>query len=148
MCVTLQAITKDNYEAVAELYIPDEQQAHLSENIWSIAESQFHESHHARAICKDGQPVGFIMWVQVSTAKISIWRFMVAHEHQQKGIGRKALGLAIDEIKSFDKPQTIEICYSPGNTIAKKLYFSTGFTETGLSDCGNEAYAQISITDQ
>ena len=50
MAVTLRAVTKDNYETVAELHIPDEQQQHLSQNIWSIAESKFYETHHIRAI--------------------------------------------------------------------------------------------------
>jgi diamine N-acetyltransferase len=40
----------------------------------------------------------FFMWVQESNAKVSIWRFMVDHNHQQQSIGRTALGLALTEI--------------------------------------------------
>jgi len=146
MEVELKQITSENYEEIAELPIPDEQQKHLSENIWSIAESKFHKTHQARAIYCDGDAVGFIMWVEMTDTKSSIWRFMVAHEHQNKGIGRIALECAIREMKERKNIETLEICYGPENTIPKNLYFSCGFKEVGLSDCGTEAYAQIAVS--
>lgn len=145
MDIFLKEITKDNFEAVGELHIPDDQQEHLSLNIWSIAESKFYDSHHARAIYNEDKLIGFIMWVDVSDDKTSIFRFMVAHEFQNKGMGRLALAKAIEDIKNRHGLKTIEICYSPDNDIAKKLYFSSGFSEVGLSDCGVEAYAQIKL---
>ncbi|WP_445322373.1 GNAT family N-acetyltransferase [Paenibacillus sp. IHBB 10380] len=50
-------------------------------------------------MCLDGKPVGFFMWVPETKRRISIWRFMVDQNYQYKGIGRKALLLALDEIK-------------------------------------------------
>ena len=70
---------------------------------------------------------------------------MVAHEFQGKGIGRKALQLAIEEMKCREGIEIIEICYGPENTAAKSLYFSSGFNEAGLYDDGTEAYAQIHV---
>lgn len=146
MEIHLREILKDNFEQVGELYIPDEQQEHLSRNIWSIAESKFYDTHVARAIYKGDEPVGFIMWVHMTEKVTSIWRFMIAHEYQRQGIGRKALELAIDKIKSEERDiKAIEICYGPGNLPAKKMYISSGFSEVGVSDCGNEAYAQIQL---
>ena len=145
MDIALKEITKDNFEEVGELHIPDEQQRHLSKNIWSIAESKFFSTHNARAIYCNDTIVGFIMWVEITDVKSCIWRFMVAHEHQKKGIGRVALEQAILEMKNRENLETIEICYGPKNTIAKNLYFSCGFKEVGLSDCGTEAYAQIDV---
>ena len=143
MQVELKESNKENYEQVGELYIPDKQQQHLSENIWSIAESLLHDTHEARAIYKNEDLVGFVMWVCVSEVKSAIWRFMIAHKHQSQGVGRKALMKAIQEIKHRKGIKEIEICYSPDNAIAKKLYFSVGFVETGLTDDGAEAYAII-----
>lgn len=144
MDIYLREINKDNFEQVGELQIPDEQQQLLSENIWSIAESKFHDNHIARAIYKGDEPVGFIMWVHVSPSTTSIWRFMISYDYQRQGIGRRALELAIEQIQREGRPiNAIEICYSPDNTAAKNLYFSSGFSETGLSDCATEAYAQI-----
>lgn len=146
MNITLREIDKKNFEQVGELHIPDEQQKQLSENIWSIAESKFHDTHVARAIYKGDEPVGFIMWVHMSDDLTSIWRFMIAHEHQRQGIGRRALELAIEEIKQEGNSiAAVGICYSPANTVAKNLYFCSGFSEVGISDCGTEAYAQIKL---
>jgi len=39
----------------------------------------------------------------------------------------------------------VEICYGPNNDVAKKLYFSVGFTEVSVNDDGEEAYAQMRI---
>ena len=146
MEVTLKQITRKNYRAVAKLHIPDEQQEHLSENIWSIAEAQLHDTHEARAIYVREEPVGFIMWVQQSDTMASIWRFMVAHKHQNKGIGRAALLKAFDEIKASSREiETIEISYGPENTVAKGLYSSLGFTQVSIADDGEEAYAHIRV---
>jgi len=146
MKIELREITKDNFESVGELYIPDEQQEHLSRNIWSIAEAKYYDNHRARAIYCNDEVVGFIMWVHVTDVISSIWRFMVAHEHQNKGIGRLALECAIEEMKERESIEKIEICYGPDNTIPKNLYFSFGFIEVGMSNCGSEAYAQIDVS--
>ncbi|WP_312024560.1 hypothetical protein [Pseudomonas aeruginosa] len=53
------------------------------------------------------------MWTRQSLSKISIWRFMIDQKHQKRGIGRIALGLAINEIKAIDELKSIEICYNP-----------------------------------
>lgn len=85
------------------------------------------------------------MWVHITPEKTSIWRFMIDHKLQNKGIGRYALKVAIEEVKKRKNLREIEICYSPKNAIAKKLYFSIGFKETDITDDGNEAYASINL---
>ncbi len=52
---------------------------------------------------------------------------MVDQNYQNKGIGRKALQLALDEIKRTDGLEEIEICYNPNNPVAKDFYASFGF---------------------
>lgn len=145
MSISLKQITKDNYEIVCELEIPDEQQRHLSENIWSLVESHYHDTYQPRAIYSDGQVVGFVMWVHMSKTKTGIWRFMVAYEHQRKGIGRESLQKAIDEIRVRDGLKEIEICYSPDNLVARNLYLSFGFRETGMDKSETEMYAVIDV---
>lgn len=145
MEITLREITRDNYEYVCELHIPDEQQKYLTENVSSLVESHYHDSYHSRAIYLNDEPVGFMMWVYTAVNKVSIWRFMVAHKHQGKGIGRQSLNTAIFEIKADLEVQEIEICYSPNNALAKHLYFSVGFKEIGTNQEGDEAYATIEV---
>ncbi|OAB42146.1 hypothetical protein PGLA_13870 [Paenibacillus glacialis] len=49
---------------------------------------------------------------------------MVDQNYQYKGIGRKALLLALDEIKQTGGLEEIEICYNPNNPVAKDSYAS------------------------
>ena len=145
MKITLEKITADNYEAVGKLYLPEDQQAQLSPNIWSIADSKFHDSCEARAIYNNETLVGFTMWVRTSEQMTEIWRFMITHKYQRQGLGRRALLTIIEEIKNQNNPEIIEICYSPSNTVAEALYLSSGFKENGMDEEGEEKLAIIDL---
>jgi len=145
MEISLREITKDNYEAVCDLDVEKEQEAYVACNMWSLVESMFNDGYHTRAIYLGDEAVGFLMWVQENPGKISIWRFMVDEKHQQKGIGRIALNLALDEIKQGTKLKEIEICYNPKNPVAKDFYASFGFNEVGMDEDGEDMLALIKL---
>ena len=63
---------------------------------------------------------------------------MVDKNYQNKGIGRKALQLAIDEIKQTEGLKRIGIYYNPKNPVAKRFYSSFGFVEVGIEEDGDE----------
>ena len=134
MAVSLRQVTKENYEKICELDVTKEQQDYVACNMWSLVESKYNEGYETRAIYMKEEPVGFFMWVLESKLKVSIWRFMVDQEHQQKSIGRVALNLALIEIKKIPDLQEIEICYAPKNPIAKEFYYSFGFSEVGMDE--------------
>ncbi len=144
MEVLLHPVTKENYEEVCALEVTKAQESFVAENTWSLVESLF-EGYESRAIYADEDIVGFFMWVQETSEKISIWRFMVDQKCQNKGIGRKALNLALNEIKSVKKLRTIEICYNPQNPVAKDFYSSFGFNEIGMDEDNEDMLAVISI---
>ncbi|WP_281561361.1 GNAT family N-acetyltransferase [Thalassomonas sp. RHCl1] len=145
MEVSLRQVTKENYEAVCELDVLKEQEEYVACNMWSLVESMFNEGHENRAIYLGEEVVGFFMWVLETTEKMSIWRFMIDQKFQQKGIGRKALHLAINEIKSTDGITEIEICYNPKNPVAKSFYFSFGFCEVGMDEDDEDMLAVIKL---
>ena len=150
MEVTLRSVTRENYEAVCDLYIPEEQQRFLSCNVYSLVESHYHpDSHRPRAIYYGEVLVGFVMWGIFTSdseeTEALIFRFMVAHEYQRKGIGRQALLATINEIKSLGSTDSVIICYSPENTISTKLYNSVGFVEKGMSAEGEDMLAELSL---
>lgn len=72
----------------------------------------------------------------------SIWRLMIDKKYQRKGYGRQAIDLALDFIKTWPNGQAkyCYLSYDPGNQIAKRLYESMGFRETGDKD-GDELIA-------
>lgn len=92
-----------------------------------------------------GEIVGFIMWVKESPQKVSIGRFMVDQHHQRAGIGRRALELAIADIKQLNGLTEIEICYNPNNPVAKAFYSGFGFVEVGMDDDNEDMLAVIII---
>lgn len=143
MNISLQAITSANYEAICDLDVTAEQQSYVASNLWSLVESHYCEGHTCRAIYQHDNPVGFLMWVHETPEKVSIWRFMVDQRYQNAGIGRIALGLALNEIKACEKITTIEICYDPKNPVAKDFYASFGFQEIGLDEDGEDMLAII-----
>lgn len=145
MKISLATITKHNYEAVCELEVTDEQEDYVASNTWSLVEAAYNPEYSVRAIYANDEPVGFFMWVQASPHKISIWRFMVDKKHQQKSIGRIALGLALQEIKRTPSLEEIEICYNPSNPVAKRFYSSFGFEEVGMAPDGEDMLALIRL---
>ncbi|MGC0119850.1 GNAT family N-acetyltransferase [Pseudoalteromonas piscicida] len=145
MNISLRAIDKQNYEAICDLDVSPEQQDLVACNMFSIVESKFNDGYTTRAIYQDDEAVGMLMWVQESIERISIWRFMVDQQFQQQGIGRKALTLALEEIKQTPNLATIEICYVPSNPVAKAFYASFGFEEIGINEEDGEMLAVIKL---
>ncbi|MCM3758162.1 GNAT family N-acetyltransferase [Sporosarcina aquimarina] len=145
MEITLKALNLDNYEEVCDLSVSKEQEDYVAENMWSIVESKYHPSYETRAIYSGDKPVGFFMWVPETTTKTSIWRFMVDEKYQKQGIGRKALHLAIEEMRENKELEVIEICYNPENPVAYNFYASFGFKEMGLDEDGDDMLAVLRI---
>ena len=129
MSITLQPVTRDNYERVCQLRVAEDQEDFVADNAWSLVESIFEPGCETRAICRDGQPVGFFMWVRGPEARVTIWRFMVDEGHQRQGIGTAALRLAIAEIGRSAGVREIGIYYDPRNPVAKDFYARFGFVE-------------------
>lgn len=143
MAISLQDINQSNYEAVCELDVTEQQEAYVACNMWSLVEAFYNDGHTCKAIYDGDQPVGFLMWVQESASKMSIWRFMVDKKYQGKGIGRAALTLAIDVISQTAGVEEIEICYNPENPVAGNFYSTFGFQETGMDEDGEDMLARI-----
>ena len=141
MTITLEEIDQSNYEAVCDLDVKKEQEDYVACNMWSLVEANYNSGYTCKAICENGQPIGFLMWVLETPSKISIWRFMVDKNHQERGIGRKALKIALKEIAAYPAIKEIEICYNPNNPVAKDFYASFGFNEVGMDEDGEDMIA-------
>lgn len=67
----------------------------------------------------------------------TIWRFMIDRSQQNKGIGKTAMSLVLEEIRSHNRCKLVDIYYGSKNTAAKKLYARFGFKEVGYRDDGD-----------
>lgn len=121
---------------MCDLEVSEAQQDFVAGNTWSLVQAAFHPGYQTRAIRADGELVGFFMWVPETPQRISIWRFMVDQRWQGRGIGRRALELALAQIQATPGLTAIEICYDPRNPVAGGFYGSSGFVETGMDEDG------------
>lgn len=142
--VRLEDVTAQNWRAVAGLKLADDQKQLVASNVYSLAQSKFDPDAFPRAIYAGHRVVGFLMYdlpdVDDEIQEASIYRFMIDMAHQGKGYGRRALKLAIEEIKEIPGISKISISYVRNNAKAKQFYASFGFVER---DGGKDDYELI-----
>jgi len=63
---------------------------------------------------------------------------MIDQRYQNKGYGRQALLRGLDFIKEKFNPDKIYTVVALGNSVAKGMYESVGFVDTGLREFGME----------
>lgn len=63
---------------------------------------------------------------------------MIDKKYQGKGYGKETMTKALELIRTFPhgKASVVSLSYESDNTIAKTLYSSFGFVETGETLCG------------
>jgi len=141
--IHLEPITASNWEDAIELKVRPDQEHFVASNVYSIAESQFlHEEdggtiwkYTALGIYAADEMIGFTMycWEQNLGKQCFISRLMLSAHQQGKGYGKMAMDLLLTRIEAEAGPNAIEvlISYEPHNEVARKLYASVGFVETG-----------------
>jgi diamine N-acetyltransferase len=60
-----------------------------------------------------------------------IFRLMVADAFQGKGYGRFGMERMLEIFRADERIKEVGISYEPDNEVARKLYASLGFVETG-----------------
>ena len=132
--VSIRSITVDNLDAVLSLSVYEDQRGYVSTTAESLAQAYvYQDTAFPFAIYDDETIVGFIMMGYYKEKEYyTLWKLLIDKDHQNKGYGRKALELGIAFLKENFQVKDIYTGVSPGNDVAKKLYESVGFQETGL----------------
>ncbi len=136
--IALKKVDEDNFRKVVGIKLNEVQSKFVATNVYSIAQAWIYpEVARPFAIYNDEEVIGFMMiaWDE-EEREASIWRFMIAEEHQNKGYGRKAMECALNIIKESNKFDYVSLDYVPGNDAGKHLYESLGFKETGEIEDG------------
>ena len=146
--VELREITRENYEECLNLKIADDQKNFVSSNVHSLAQAWiYYETAFPFAVYADNIMVGFIMLGYYETKSYyTLWKFMIDEKYQNKGYGKKALKLGIDYLVDCFKVKEIYTAYYSTNHIARNLYASFGFRETGEVE-GSEVGMRLNIDD-
>ena len=157
----LKKINRENVWNILKLEVSDDQKSFVATNGISIIEAYtaITENGYAFpfAIYEDDIPVGFLMigydaddyWYdapKIAKGNYNLWRLMIDKNYQRKGLGKEAVRLALEFINTFPCG-TREYCwlsYEAENDVARQLYSSFGFVETGEKD-GEELIAVLKL---
>ncbi len=159
--VRLEKINGKNVWDILKLKVAEHQRHFVSANDRSIIEAYVSLAANGQVvpfgIYDEDTPVGFLMigfgtdddWEDapaVATDNYNLWRLMIDENHQKKGYGREAVRLALEFIKTFPcgKAECCWLSYEPENEVARRLYRSFGFVETGEMD-GDEVIAVLRL---
>lgn len=157
----LEKVNGKNVWDILKLRVAKEQENFVAHNDISIIEAYTAITGNGYAfpfgIYENDTPIGFLMigfdtdddWDDappVAIGNYNLWRLMIDRKYQNKGYGKEALSLALDFIKSLPcgKAEYCWLSYEPENDIARYLYHSFGFVETGEMD-GEELIATLKL---
>lgn len=138
--IELRPVTQDNWNTLIKLKVSEDQKNFVASNLYSIAEAQFgfdderHWNLTPYGVYADDTPVGFAMTglnYGHSVFQGLVIRLMVDEKFQGKGYGRAAMEALITGFKADEAVKNVCISYEPHNEVARKLYASLGFVETG-----------------
>lgn len=157
----LKKITGKNVWDILKLRVSEKQKSFVASNDISMIEAYISITGNGYAfpfgIYEDDVPIGFLMigfdtddyWDDaplIAKGNYNLWRLMIDHHYQNKGYGKEAVRLALVFIKTFPCGEA-EYCwlsYEPENEVARQLYHSFGFVETGEMD-GEELVAVLKL---
>jgi diamine N-acetyltransferase len=135
--ITLKDVTKQNRFDIIRLCSAEDQKNKVFEktiasNCLSLAQASIEEDWTVKAIYQNDMPIGFTMYgYSDELTGYEICRIMIDYKFQGNGFGKKALLLVIKEMVNQFKCDEIFITFVPENEIAKQLYQSVGFKDTG-----------------
>ena len=109
--VQLREITAETVRTVCELSVATGQQRFVAPNAVSIAQAHFSKHAWFRAIYMGETPVGFLMLEDMpEKPEYYLWRLMVDSRWQGQGIGRRAMELCIEHVRT--RPHATELLTS------------------------------------
>ena len=141
----LREITPENFSAVINLDVADDQKLFVAPNVKSIAQSKIYPDSVPLAVYNDDELVGFVMYgYDPDDEKYYLGRLMIDARHQGKGYGKAATLEVIRRMSEIEGCRSIYLSFVPENTGAEKLYSSVGFQRTGKLN-GNEIVMRFDL---
>ena len=140
--MSLVPVSAENWREVAAVRPSEAQRSWVVEVSYYLCLSAYGDLWRSCAVMADGETVGHVMW-GVDPDDDSHWLggLVVDHRHQGRGLGRAAV-VALLSMFEREEPALSGTAYTQaalsvdaGNAVARALYGSLGFVETGeLSD--------------
>ncbi len=148
--VTLCEISEDTVVSVIKLSVAESQRGFVAPNAVSLAQALFSDAAWYRAIYLGDEPAGFVMLHDETlrepapeVPEIGVWRFMVDERFQGRGVGRAAMRLVIEHVRTKGV-RTLELSYVPGEGSPEPFYLGLGFRHTGRME-GDEVVLELQL---
>jgi diamine N-acetyltransferase len=143
MSVTLREITAETVRDVVKLSVAPEQSQFVAPNAVSLAEALFSKEAWYRAAYADDALAGFVMLYDESqrdprpaNPNIGLWRLMVDHRFQGRGVGRAIVLKVIEHVRAKGCFTSLFTSYVPAPGGPAVFYEKLGFVPNGEVDNG------------
>ena len=136
--VSLREITKGTLRSITALKVAPAQERLVATNAESVAEAYFsRDVAWFRAVYAGDTPVGFVMLEDnPAEGRYYLWRFMIDARYQRTGVGRRALELVFDYVRTRPGAKVLTTSCVPGEGSPGPFYEKMGFAYTGEEDDG------------
>ena len=144
-------VTPQNFEAVINLKLRDDQVGFLENNLYSLAESKVFDYLEPRAIYNDDELIGFMLYyfqplgvvremgpgeghheIHADGDYVYFKRLMLDETQQGKGLGRASMEAAGRYFKEeYPSIKFVELMHYLDNETGASLYESLGYQSTG-----------------
>jgi [ribosomal protein S5]-alanine N-acetyltransferase len=143
--VTLQEIDSQNWQLLADVKTTRSQSKWVAPVAQYLASCLVGGAWQPLMIRVGDRAVGFVMWARdPDDGSYWIGGFVIDRREQGKGYGRAALAALLDRLRQMPGARGAALSYHPDNAVAKRLYASTGFRETGEME-HDEVVARLTL---
>ena len=140
--ITVRPVRGDNWRDVSALEVTEAQRGFVAEPNFYLVLCCY-DTWNPLAIYLDDAVVGFMMW---GLEEGSCWLggILIDRRYQGRGYGRRAVQAATEVLTAQTGVSDFALSYQPTNEVAKHLYTSMGFVETGEME-DDEVVARLKV---
>jgi diamine N-acetyltransferase len=130
--IELRDVNVDNWREVVSIEPRGDQERFVASVSFYLNVCHYGGVWQPLALYHDGEPVGFAMWAY-DAEDDSHWigGLVIDGKHQGKGYGRAALEALLAHLAAQPGYRETALSYELENSVARRLYASLGFVETG-----------------
>ncbi len=138
MTLTLKRVAKEDSQTTASLTtnpkgIISDEDPFIDSNRTMLARQSREPGWIAQAIMLEGQPIGMTVYGFVRSPRhFELIHFMIDHHYQNRGYGRMALALILQEMEKMAPRHDIYLTIHRDNDHARHLYEAFGFVDTDM----------------
>lgn len=128
--ITVRPVDSENWRDVAKLSVHKNQSRFVAAPTYYLALCCYSD-WHPLAVYKRDTVIGFMMWGLDDDESYWLGGILIDRAEQRRGYGRKAVEAAVAMLKAQEHASEFALSYKLENSLARSLYKSLGFVETG-----------------